>query len=261
MTDNVHTFIDAGGVRLCLEQRGGGPRAVLFVHGWISSRRMWYDVTDRLDAGRYTQYLLDFRGCGLSDRPSGLYNLSGWAADLRAALAHVDGPVTIVAHSLGARIAQFIASERPANLERLIFIAPRSSKGLARNDKQLQLATQAFGSRVAIEAFQRSAMARTIASQTMARVVDDALICAPGAWFDWFVPDVTEDFVERMAQIDVPVLAIAGERDPLAAPSRVKREVASVIPGCIFSMLRGAGHNLPVETPDDIAGAIERFVV
>jgi len=35
-------FVENGGVQLCMERRGNGPRHVLFLHGWISARRMWY---------------------------------------------------------------------------------------------------------------------------------------------------------------------------------------------------------------------------
>jgi pimeloyl-ACP methyl ester carboxylesterase len=35
--------------------------------------------------------------------------------------------------------------------------------------------------------------------------------------------------------------------------------VAEAIAGCLFLTLRNAGHNLPVESPDEVAGIIERF--
>ena len=47
-------FLRNGEVTLALEVRGSGPVALLFVHGWISARRMWYDVAARLDPARYT---------------------------------------------------------------------------------------------------------------------------------------------------------------------------------------------------------------
>jgi pimeloyl-ACP methyl ester carboxylesterase len=259
MPDIVHNFIENDGVRLCLEQRGSGSRHVLFAHGWISSRRMWYDVAQRLDMQKYTLHLLDFRGCGLSDRPAEGYDLAGWASDLRKALAVIPAAVTLVAHSMGARMAQFLAAERPANLERLILAAPRSATASAPNPKQHALAAAAFGSRSKIEAFQRAAMGRSVPDETMERIIDDALICAREAWFTWFDAGVSEDFTDRLARISVPSLAIAGARDPLASPSRIKREVHDAIPNCVFLIMREAGHNLPVERPDEIASAIDLF--
>jgi hypothetical protein len=38
----------------------------------------------------------------------------------------------------------------------------------------------------------------------------------------------------------------------------VKRDVAGRIDGALFVNLRRAGHNLPVEAPEEIAGILER---
>ncbi|MDE2573246.1 MAG: alpha/beta fold hydrolase, partial [bacterium] len=82
-------FIDNGGVQLCVESRGEGARHVLFVHGWISSRRMWYHLAELLDPAAFTLHLLDFRGAGRSDRPAQGHDLEGYASDLRAAIAAI----------------------------------------------------------------------------------------------------------------------------------------------------------------------------
>jgi pimeloyl-ACP methyl ester carboxylesterase len=99
-------YLTSGEVTLALETRGRGPRSLLFAHGWISARRMWSDVVDRLDLDRFTAHLLDFRGSGLSDRPLEGHDLEGYASDLRAALAAV-GPAAVVAHSMGGKVAQY----------------------------------------------------------------------------------------------------------------------------------------------------------
>ena len=62
-----------------------------------------------------------------------------------------------------------------------------------------------------------------------------------------------------LALAAMATLAIAGDGDPLAPPSRIKRDVAEAIPGCLFVVLRGAGHNIPVERPTEVAEAVERF--
>ena len=257
--DLVHNFVEHDGVRLCLERRGTGPRHVLFAHGWISARRMWYDVAKRLDPNAYALHLLDFRGCGLSDRPIDGHDLDGYASDLRAALASIEGPVTLVGHSMGGKISQYIATERPENLERLVLLAPGTARAVRLNEKHRQLSLDAFGSRQRIETFQRAAMARQIPEVSLQRIVDDALVGQREAWFGWYERGRTADFFERLSQIDVPAVAVAGAKDPLAPPSRVKKDVAQAIPGCLFVTLRDAGHNLPVETPDEVAGIIERF--
>lgn len=56
-------YLRAGALTLAVELRGTGRQTLLFAHGWISSRRMWYEVAGLLDPDRFTVHLLDFLGC------------------------------------------------------------------------------------------------------------------------------------------------------------------------------------------------------
>ena len=251
-------FVDNAGVSLAVETRGSGARSVVFAHGWISGRRMWYDVAERLDAGRFTCHLLDFRGAGLSDRPMEGHDVEGYASDLRAVLDDA-GPSTVVAHSMGGKIAQYLAAQAHPNIERLVLIAPGSARAVRLSERHRAQAEEAFGSRVRIERFQRAAMRRALSPEVMERIVDDALVAQREHWFGWYDKGRTQDFTALLGSISVPVVAVAGDGDPLAPASRVRRETVEPIAGALFVTLRNAGHNLPVETPDEVAGVIERF--
>lgn len=252
-------FIDNDGVELALERRGHGAQQLLMLHGWISARRMWYDVVDRLDPARFTVHLLDFRGSGLSDRPDHGHDLEGYASDVRAAIRAIGAPLTLVGHSMGGKVAQYVASERPPVLRRLVLVAPGSARAYRFPATHRDATLDAFGSRRKIEAFQRAAMAAPIAPETMERIVDDALTGQREAWFGWYDRGRTVDFSERLAAIEIPTLCIAGGKDPLGPPARLKREVAGAIAGALMVTLRNAGHNLPVEAPEEIAAAVARF--
>ena len=252
-------FVDNDGVTLAVETRGRGGAALLFVHGWISSRRMWYDVIDRVDLGRFTAHAMDFRGVGASDRPREGHDLAGYAGDLRAVLASIDAPVTIVAHSMGGKVAQFVALDPPPNLQRLVLLAPGSARAFAMNPKHRALAEDAFGSRVRIERFQRAAMVRAVAPQTMVRITEDALFAQWEAWFGWYDRGRTADFSEHLGAIALPTAVMGADGDPLASPARLRRDVVEPIRGALFIGLRGVGHNLPVEAPDEVAELIARF--
>ncbi|GAC1402478.1 MAG: alpha/beta hydrolase [Candidatus Velthaea sp.] len=251
-------YVRNGDMSLALETRGCGPVNVLCLHGWISSRRMWFDVADRLDPARYTLHLLDLRGAGLSDRPPTGHDLPGYASDVRAALASIDAPVTLVAHSMGGKIAQFVALEPPANLQRLVLLAPASAKGTRLDEKHRSLALDAFGSRTRIERFQRGAMTRPISAASMERIVNDALGAQREAWFGWYEHGRTADFFDRLGEIALPTVIVGGDCDPLAPPSRV-RTTAQAIRGALAVFLHDVGHNLPVEAPGEIAQLIDRL--
>lgn len=252
-------FIDNGGVQLCVERRGSGAVHVLFLHGWISARRMWYEVADRLDLLQFTLHLLDFRGNGLSDRPASGHDLAGYVSDARAALTSIDAPAIVAAHSMGGKVVQYLAAEHPANLAKLVLVAPGTAAGGRSTERHRTSALETYGSRARIEAFQRAAMARTLDSHVLERIVEDALVSQREHWEGWYDNGRYAEFKERLALIDVPVLCIGGDKDPLVPPSRLKREVAQAIPGCVSVTLKNAGHNLPVEAPTEIASAIMSF--
>jgi pimeloyl-ACP methyl ester carboxylesterase len=252
-------FIDNDGVTLCIERFGEGAKTLLFVHGWISARRMWYDVLERLDPSTYMAHLLDFRGCGLSDRPIDGHNLAGYASDLRRAIEAIDEPLVVVAHSMGGKVAQLVATEQPANLQKLILVAPASARAVKLTERHRELSLEAFGSRKRIERFQRSAMIRDVRRTTIDRIVEDALVTQREAWFGWYDHGRGIDFSERIERIAIPTAVIAADRDPLAPASRLRREVAGAIKGAILVQLKECGHNIPIEAPDEVAGVIHRF--
>lgn len=242
-----------------MESFGEGKKVLLFSHGWISARRMWYDVLARLDPAVYTAHLLDFRGAGLSDRPMEGHDLEGYASDLRAALDALGEPVTVVAHSMGGKVTQYVATSPPPALQKMVLVAPGRAGAVKTTERHRGLALEAFGSRRKIEAFQRAAMVREVSRATMDRIVEDALVAQREAWFGWYDHGRNADFANLLDRIALPTAVIAGERDPLAPAGRVRRDVAGAIDGAILVELRGCGHNLPVEAPAEVAGVIERF--
>lgn len=256
---SIVRYLDNGGLSLALETRGTGPRVLLFLHGWISSRRMFYDVVERLDLTAFTVHLLDFRGSGASDRPPGGYDLEGYASDVRTALAAIAKPVEIVAHSMGGKIAQYVALDPPTNLVRIVLVAPGSARAGRPRPEHRALAEAAFGSRVRIERFQRAAMLREIAPDSMERIIDDALVSQREAWFGWYDVGRHEDFSDRLGAIALQTIVVAGDRDMLAPPARLRRDVAGAIAGAVFITLKLVGHNIPVERPGELATLLTRL--
>jgi pimeloyl-ACP methyl ester carboxylesterase len=198
----------------------------------------------------------------MSDRTDRGHDVEGYAADLRAALYAIGEPAVVVAHSMGAKIAQYAAViDDPARrrVAKLILIAPGIAGAYGMSARHRERTLSAFGSRGRIGEFQRAAMARPLEPQTMERVIEDALLAQREHWFGWYDRGRSADFAARLGAIDVPTFALAGERDPLAPPARVRRELVAKIRGCLFATLRGVGHNIPVEAPDDVAQLVKRF--
>lgn len=252
-------WINNESVQLCVETRGRGPQVLLFAHGWISSRKIWYEVCQRLDLSRYTLHLLDFRGSGQSDRPSHGHDLSGYASDLRAVFNWIQQPTLLIGHSAGGKISQYIASHHPPeNLKGLVLVAPGSAQTYPPNPRHRQRTLDSFGSRKRIELFQKASMQRKIPDGVMQQLVDEALICQKEAWMGWYDHGRTVDFSDSLSRITCPCVIIAGDQDQLTPEKRVRTEISEKISGSQLVVLRDAGHNLPVEVPDGVAQLIDR---
>ncbi len=243
-------------VQLIGEQRLRGPLHLVFAHGWISSRRMWDEVLALLpEQVSYTTF--DFRGCGQSDRPVQGHDLLGYAKDLRAILETLAVPVVLVGHSMGARVAQYVATQAPANIQGLILVAPGVAGSTVVVPRHRELMVRAYGSRRRIHAFQRGAMVRELAPQVMERLVDDALLAQYEHWLGWYDHGRTLDFSAQLARVTVPVQLIAGEQDPLIPLGRLERELLNAYPQARLHVIGGAGHNLAVEAPNEL---VESFL-
>ncbi|HEX5741664.1 MAG TPA: alpha/beta hydrolase [Pilimelia sp.] len=108
----------ADGVRLHVESHGPRRAAatVVLLHGWTLDRRVWHRqvsaLTSMPDPPRVVAY--DARGHGRSSPTDRLAaTLPQLGADLAAVLAHIDGPVVLVGHSLGGMTIMEYAAENP----------------------------------------------------------------------------------------------------------------------------------------------------
>ena len=67
------------------------------------------------------------------------------------------------------------------------------------------------------------------------------------------------DADEALARTDTPSLVIGGELDRLLPPA-LSRRIADRLPNSELHILAGAGHQLMLERPDEVAELIDRFV-
>jgi 3-oxoadipate enol-lactonase / 4-carboxymuconolactone decarboxylase len=63
------------------------------------------------------------------------------------------------------------------------------------------------------------------------------------------------DLRDRLAEITVPTLLIAGREDPATPPAHL-REIADAIPGASLTELAGASHLAPAERPEAVLAAL-----
>ncbi len=122
-----HHFAEVKGVRLHYVRQGAGFPVIL-LHGWPGFWYEWAPVIPAL-AQHYDVIVPDLRGFAYSDKPDlppeEGYNRSVVAADI-AGLAGGLGfrHVAVVAHDIGATVAQPLAREQPELVAHLVLFDP-----------------------------------------------------------------------------------------------------------------------------------------
>src|SRR5712692_1636730 len=100
----------------------GHKPPMLLIHGGQDHCRNWDFVAPGL-VGQYTIYAPDLRGHGDSGwAVGGMYSLPEFVLDVATLASSLDGPLTIVGHSLGGAIALQYAGTFPEKIKRVVAI-------------------------------------------------------------------------------------------------------------------------------------------
>lgn len=260
MTDEHHATRD--GVRIAYETRpaDGAPWAVL-VHGLGYSRRAWGPLIDALE-GRCSLLLLDNRGIGGSDVPSGPYTAAQLAGDVLAVLDDAGLETAhLVGTSLGGMVAQEVAIAAPERVDRLVLLAstPGGSAAAPMPEVTQRLLAQA-GEMDPHEALRRLT-ANALGPDADPAIVDEIVVLRsataqdPAGWQAQAAAGTTYDSGGRVAEIAAPTLVVHGTDDAVVAPDNATH-LAEAIPDARVAWIEGGGHLAFWEQPARVAELI-----
>jgi haloacetate dehalogenase len=113
------TTCRANGIRQFYLEAGAGPPVVL-LHGFPETSFAWRFQIPAL-ARHYRVIAPDLRGYGETDKPSTGYDKRTMANDIVALLETLGvGPIALVGHDRGARVATRLVKDRPELVDRLV---------------------------------------------------------------------------------------------------------------------------------------------
>ncbi|ARK11612.1 alpha/beta fold hydrolase [Fibrella sp. ES10-3-2-2] len=243
-----------------------GP-VLIFLHYYGGSIRSWDAVLDQL-ATEFHCIAIDLPGFGDST-PLSDHQTVDEVADVvaEAIQAQVDQkPFLLVGHSMGGKIALAIAAgtlarPRPAGLEGLLLLAPSPpvAEPIADKDRQEMLDQPSLKPAKQRKAAEKTADNITelpISAAVRQQIIDDNLRSSPEGWIAWPAVGSREDISNRMARVNVPVTILAGDQDRALSPSVQPKLVQPYLPQAWLHVIRGAGHLLPQEAPDNVVKAI-----
>lgn len=253
--------IEVNGTRIHVTQAGHGDPALVFLHYYGGSSRTWQRVTDRLSS-RYRTVATDHRGWGKSAAPADGYGIADLAADAEGIIETLDlQRYVLVGHSMGGKVAQFIASRRPNGLQGLVLVAPSPPSLMLLSADERATLTGAYRSRESVEfVIDHVLTAKPLDAACREMIIEDSLNAAPQAKAAWPEVAMREDIRAAVASIDVPTIVISGELDQVDRVVTLRTELLPRIPQATMHVLPGVGHLAPLEAPAEVARIIENFL-
>ena len=243
---------------------GRGGRVVL-VHGFTQSAASWARLAGEL-AANHEVLAVDLPGHGRSFVPGPGWDLSRSAR----ALGESAGRGAYVGYSLGARTCLHLALEAPALVERLVVVGahpgivdPDERAARRRADESRAAALEAGGDD-AVDRFLDEWLAGPLFAHLSAEQADRparggntaaglaASLRSDGA-------GAQEPLWERLGELEMPVLVVAGARDDKFVP--IARATAEAIgPNASLLLMADAGHAACFEQPVAFAAALRAFL-
>jgi poly(3-hydroxyoctanoate) depolymerase len=193
----------------------------LFLPGASGNTEFWKPVASRLRHPGARRFVA-WPGFGGVRSEPGVETISDLVARV---VREIDGPVGLLAQSMGGVIAVQAALEKPDLVRRLVLSV--TSGGID---------TAALGAEDWRPAFLKESPATP----------------------RWFV-DERRDLSERISEIAVPVLLLWGDADPIS-PVAVGRRLAELLPRAELIVVPGGTHDLVAQRAAEIAPLIDEYL-
>lgn len=272
------------------------PHVLVFIHGWLLSRRYWQPLIDQLSP-TYQCLCYDLRGFGYSqpiakpdindwakltslnsEDAACCYTPAAYARDLSQLLQELNiTSAWLVGHSLGGTIALWGAAQSPDCVKGVICINAGGGIYLREAFERFRAVGQRlvkFRPRLLCHlpwidlVFTRDSVARPIARSWGRQRVLDFVMAHPEAAMGTLLDSTTEAQVNRLPQIvsrlKQPVYFIAGAKDTMMEPKYV-RHLASfhqLFQACGDNVVEipDCGHLAMVEQPEAVAAQIRTIL-
>ena len=243
----------------------GSGDAIVLLHGFPLDRRMWDAQVARLSE-HYRVIAPDFRGFGQSRR-SDPFTIESLADDIHLFLDQlVAKPCVLAGLSMGGYVALAYVKKYAKDLRGLILVdtkaeadTPQGKEGRA---KMIELVRAEGAKAVAEQMTPKMLAPGTIQSRPdIVKQLRTLMENCPDHTIEYALAAMRDrpDRTSELPSVKVPTLVIVGDADAITPPD-VAKKMADAIPGAKLETVRGAGHMSPMEQPEQVNRAMERFL-
>jgi pimeloyl-ACP methyl ester carboxylesterase len=275
----THRFVSANGARFHVAEAGSGP-LVLLLHGFPQFWWAWRQLLPVLASAGYRAAAMDLRGYGASDKPPRGYDTLTLTDDVAGVIKGLgESRATIVGHDWGAWLAWSMPAAAPRVTRAVAALSmghpiqmissfprnrsPRSLLTLARFQVPMlperdlgqgngvdrilrRWSATGYPDRSTVEQYRKAMRMPFVAHTSM-------------EYYRWVVrsrirPDGYRFVSAIRHPIDVPVLYLHGAEDTWVTPETASGSARWARGGLGLHIIPSAGHFLPEEAPDAVAG-------
>ena len=206
------------GVTLDYAESGNshGP-AVVFVHGYLDSRRIWDPALPHLPRNHRLIFVSQ-RGFGDADKPQSGFTQTDYVKDLEAFLAAIGiRRATIVGHSMGGLIAHYFAVRNPAKVSKLVLLgtAPTAANSAIVGGTvmdEINALTDPIDPAF-VRMSQGEQMRSPVPEAVFEAIVAETLKAPARSWQGAMAGMLSENHAARLAEIKCPTLILYGDGD------------------------------------------------
>lgn len=254
---------------------GSGP-PVMLVAGTGYPGGTWSSEFVNALAETCTVVTFDHRGTGRTPGTDGDYTTRLFAFDGLALLRDLDlGPTHVLGHSMGGRVAQWMAIEQPDALSSLILVGSGAGAPDGSNvHRDVPVGTTLGLVEQGYEGYLRDLQRRTFFTPEFVEASPDVVRWLGDAFWEGHPPlsDYLKHVVARqrhntiaeLGHISAPTLVVVGSRDTHVGGtgSHVDQSeyLAKTISGAELQMIEGAAHGVFWQAPDATLAILRDWV-
>jgi esterase len=258
------------GLKLSVRIWGSGP-GVLLLHGFRDASFVWRAVAPAL-SGTFTLIAPELRGHGDSDwDPAARYELPAYLSDIETLVDKLQAPeLTVVGHSLGARIGLGLAARRPDVVRRLALVDMSHLPPVSAVERMgPPPSAEGYASRLAYMAELEAS--RPLLSPEMRRLIAENALRpeTSGRCVFKFDPAVTATHVAQSAErmtdladagvVRCPTLVLRGAWSALLSAA-ASEDLASRFADARLATIPRAGHAVMMDNPEGFVAALADFL-
>ena len=232
------------------EPYGQGPVQVVWLHGWQRTGRDFEASARMLADQGVASVALDLPGFGSSPAPSVAGGAHYYAELVEPVVSTIgDGPVLLVGHSFGGRVATVLAARRPDLVRGLVLTGVPLLRRSATTKSPLSYRAARWLHHRGLISDERIEAARQRHGSSDYRN-------AKGVLRDVLVISVNESYADELTRLTSPVTMLWGAND-FEVPVAIAEEASALLSAPhSLRTLAGVGHMVPTDAPDELLRSV-----